>query len=489
MILTEYYTLIVLISVNQLSFLISGVTVTESTLAFMSFDKITNYDGQVKTFTIDQFEYKDSIFTDRNNLLTFSKLELNTNFSIAVSNIKFTNVTFAVKGNLMYFQHQLKNALTITNMELTDTKNAQIYVSALNPKNKQLPLNLWMTNVTTSNVNAGFSSLIQVYESSHVEINDSNLHTVFNFAEGAVLYSSGQLSEVILTNCTMLHNSAINGAVFKSEKNGVVKISDSQITNNFAIYGGVLVVTDGGRFEISGCKMTKNIALQTSLGQISDAPISSIVSNCEMYSNENFGKSYILKLVKASLDCKELCFLSSEYKEYLSSRQDLLNGLPSAYLFQLVSSNLEVTNSEISSQVGIFDVFVATLTVQNTVIKNCEFSGIPIQITDSIFNFENVTMKGLSGPVRSRNNYMIRGSLESTVFMKNIAYIDCSITMFFYQVSTVVINNITGSNLGRRSSIGRIEQGVNTTISNFSFEDLCKYFQTHKDIICVKFFV
>ena len=455
------------------NFIISNVTVSESTIPFLIFNKITNYANAVKTFTINQFEYKNSTFDQQNDLIQFSKLEHDVDFTIALTNIKFSDLEFAVKGNLMHFQHQLKNQLTISNLRITNTKNWHIVLAANNPQNKVLPLKVKITDFVTENVNAGFNSLMQVYQLSVLELHNSILHNVYNFGEGAVLLVSGQLSSTSFQNWSMQYNSAISGGVFKAEDNGAVQIYASQIANNFASVGGVFSMTNGGNSEIKRTLLRDNMAVQSPIGQVQDSYIASIVGNCTIYSNTHFEKQYVIDLITSSIDWKELCFLKTVYKQYLIDHQELIVDTASFYLFQLLSASFEINNNTlITSQESLVDAFVASITIHNTVIRDWVFNGIPIQITGSTLDFKDITMYNLD--TQTSKMRLITGTLDSTVYMTNIKYTNSDVPFFFFQGSTAHISNVTWAGLYFRTSVGRIEQGVNTTIEHFDIDDFGK---------------
>lgn len=273
--------------------LISNVIVSQAEQRFITFSKISNSVNSTKIFTFSNFEYKNSILYDKNNLIYFTKMELNTSFNFALTGIKFTNVTFPIKGNLIMIQHQLKNPLSIANLRVSNCKYGAIYMAAMNTQNKLLPTNILMTNLTTDKVNAGFQSFMQVYENTKLEIRDSSILYVFNFAEGAVLTAGYQQAEVNIYNTLIKFNSAIEGGVFKVQSSSIIRVYNSQILNNFAISAGVIKADNGGQFEINSSNITDNTSQQGLIGILYDAPIESVVRNCDIKNNKQYTKCKI----------------------------------------------------------------------------------------------------------------------------------------------------------------------------------------------------
>ena len=160
------------------NFVMNKVIVSQSVLAVLSFSKVVNPSSLSKTFTISNFQYTNSSFSDKNNLITFTKLEQSINFSIIMINITFNSVSFNVSGNLVSFQQQLSNFVTIYGFSVSSTTNANIYLEAVNKQNILLPVGVKISNLVTSNVNSGSNSFIEVYENSIINITSSTIQTI-----------------------------------------------------------------------------------------------------------------------------------------------------------------------------------------------------------------------------------------------------------------------------------------------------------------------
>ena len=163
---------------NGSNFLINKVTVTQSELAVLSFNKVVNPSSIASIFTISNFVYSNSSFADTNNLIEFSKLEQSISFSIVMSNITFNLVSFNVSGNLISFQQQLSNYVSISSLTITNTTNANIVLQAINKQNTQLPVGVIVSSLTTSNVNSGSSSLFVINDNAVLNVTNSTIQTI-----------------------------------------------------------------------------------------------------------------------------------------------------------------------------------------------------------------------------------------------------------------------------------------------------------------------
>jgi hypothetical protein len=95
---------------------LSNIKISNSSTPFMELSRITNYENSTGKLVIDGFDYSDSYIDTEIDLLSFIKLELETQFSIELKNLKFSNLQFELEGNLLSFKQQLQRPLTITNL-------------------------------------------------------------------------------------------------------------------------------------------------------------------------------------------------------------------------------------------------------------------------------------------------------------------------------------------------------------------------------------
>ena len=193
-----------ILSINSLllqdisSFKIDTVDISQSNVAFLGLTKVKVVTSTPSLFSIENFIYENSTFSSSNNLLYFSKLEQNINLTISMVNIQFKSIEFAFSGNLLSFQQQLSNAVQIQNLVISNTKNAYIFVKAFNTQDLSLPWQVVISNLTTSNVNAGYTSLVLVNDNSILNITNSSIANVFSYDNGAVLRSQSKTAIVNL---------------------------------------------------------------------------------------------------------------------------------------------------------------------------------------------------------------------------------------------------------------------------------------------------
>ena len=343
------------------NYVINNVTISQSNLAFLSFNKIVNTPTTSKTFTISNFQYSNSSFYGTNSIMSFSELEDNINFSIILSNIKFNTVSFNTSGNLLYFQQQLNSSLTITNLSVSNTNNAIILLDASNNQNTDLPVKVSVLNMTTSLISNNVDSLFTVADNVILYITSSTIQNITSGGIGAFWSVNSATSQVYVYSSTFKYNNATEGGVFNADS-GVIRAYNSQFLYNNASSSGLIKVTNSGWFELYSCTISSNYAQEAPISLLFDSSSTSVFNNCTISSN-NIGSN---------------------------------SGI-NTYPIQLISAEILITNNtSISNQYNIVSAFVSTVVIENSSLLSSSYNGTAVQTIGSTFNFTNITLKNLT---------------------------------------------------------------------------------------------
>ena len=344
------------------SFVINNMVVSHSQIAVIKFNKVVNASSLAKSFTISNFQYSNSSFSDSNNLISLSKLEQSINFTIILTNISFSLISFNVSGNLMSFQQQLSNYVSISSLTVTNTTNANILLQANNKQNTLLPVKVIISNLVTSNVNAGLSSFIIVNDNSNLNITSSTIKSITSLDIGGAISINTATTQVYIWNSTITSNTASEGGAFFVTNSGVIKAFTSQLTSNYAPSSGLIKVSNGGRFEFYGWTISSNYAAEAPIAILFDSSYPSILNSWAI-SNNTIGS-------------------------YSGGN---------SYPIQLISSAITITNStQISGQYNILSSFVSTITIQGSTLASSSFNGTAIQVIGSTLYFYNMSWNSLS---------------------------------------------------------------------------------------------
>jgi hypothetical protein len=454
--------------------LINNVIVSESDVAFLYLDKIVDYEGISKTFTISNFQYTNSYFSYKNNILTFTGMEYDTDFTITLSDIKFTNVSFYSTGNLLLLEQQLKNELLIPNLYARDIKNGHIYIETYSPTGTLLPTKVKFTNLTTDYINIGFRSFITVYESAEVSIYNSTIQYWFTTEEGGVLRAGSQRAIVNIYNSVFQFNSAIKGGVFYVESTSVIKLYNSNVTQNFGVSSGVIQAENHGYFEFYDSFIFSNNALAVTVAEIFDVALTPIISGCQIYSNVQLSKSTITTAITNSTNWSVICWLKTEFKNYLIANPSYLEQTSSLFMFQTISSSFTILgDSTIYTQPRILTSFVSTVTIQDSAIKSTRFSGSAIVVTTTTLNLNNMTMTNLTS---SSSSSIILTSQEAVLNINTLSYSNSTVSLYNLLSSSGTIENVSISKITTSSSIMKFEESTNATVKNVTMSSWTSYF-------------
>ena len=369
-------------------FKINSIVITSSKVAFISLDKASNYDQASNSFVISNFQYSDSYFDEANSLIWFDKLDFNTDFTILMINITFTNITFPVDGYLLNFQQQLKNPLTISNLTVSNVKNSRINIEAANSQLLTLPTQVMISSMNLNNINAGFSSFILLNGNSFLNITDSNIQYIYSFDSGSVMRITASNAQANIYNSAIQYNSAISGGLFLIENGGFTRVTNWSITYNFAIISGLINAQSNGYFELNNWRINSNSAVANQISQIFDVVFTPKLIGCSINSNTAITKSDVLSYMSNNINWGNIWFLNQNYKTYLQNNPAILDQTFSSFLIQTISASVIIDGgSIIESQDAVVDSFVSNVTIQNTKIQNCNIAGVSIQITAWFKNF------------------------------------------------------------------------------------------------------
>ena len=83
-----------------------------------------------------------------------------------------------------------------------------------------------------------------------------------------------------------MNNTAVQGSAFSIQEESVIKCYNCIFANNFASISGVIRVADNGYFELYSSQLYNNYASQSSISELFNSALTSIVDNTTIYGNE-----------------------------------------------------------------------------------------------------------------------------------------------------------------------------------------------------------
>ena len=449
------------------NFYINNIVITKSELAMLNINKISGVPRYSKYLNISNLEYSNSTFTDSNDIMTFTGMEQSIDFTISLTNIKFSSISFSTSGNLLLFQQQLSSPIVISSILLSNLTNAYILIEADDSHSLLLPTSIQASGMTISNVNAGYKSFINVMENSMLSITNSNINNVFSFDNGSVLRWSAKNSQVFFTNSVFKYNSAIQGGVFQVENDGIINLTNWTLSNNFAIQAGVVQAQNNGAFSFHYSTISSNYALSFPVGQCFDSILTSVFDNTTISSNTYYNKYSILALITNSTNWGTLCWVNTLFSNFLIMNSNLMDMTTSFYTIQLISSSLEISGmSTISNQMYIIDAFLSTIAIKNSTIRDTLLSGTGINVSASNLTISNMMMNNVS--TISFTYPFIQVALGSNLLMDSVNYVNSKAPLLTLIGSSWTISNLNSSNLSIFSHFVKLQQATNATFYNWN---------------------
>ena len=172
-------------------------------------------------FSIDDIIFQNCYYENKKNLIRFSSMETDQDFTFYLNNWKFSNITFLKKGNMILMQQQLLNRLVLQNSLFENIESGTIYIESANKQNTVLKTNVLMSNITFRNINDNDVSLIEIAEGGQLEITDSSFTAVSCFEEGGILFAGFQRTQTIIRNSNFTENASVQGGVIFGKRSFV----------------------------------------------------------------------------------------------------------------------------------------------------------------------------------------------------------------------------------------------------------------------------
>lgn len=453
---------------NALDSLIQDVTVESSSIGFLKFGLISGTPSEQIEFLLSGITYKNWEFSQPKDLIYFRNLETRQNIIFAFDDLEFRNIFFTSQGNLLKFNQQILNQLVIKNSVFEDIRAGVIYIESANKQTLEYETKIKLENVTFNDIDPNTGSLLIINEGGNLEIRDSTFTNIHCVGEGAVLYAGYQKAKTVIYNSKFMNNTSVQGSIFNIESESVVKVYDSEITNNFAIISGVIQANNNGYFEFYNWSIYENYALSSSVSQVFDVANTPVINGWTIHDN------LILSVTQLENELNSvwtyLCFMNEGFKEHLRDNPGLYTITTSKRVFQLISSNLLITNQTVIYNEGaLVDSFVSTLTIENSLFYDLETTSSAFTITSSTMIFQNTELHSISA---TDNLALLTVTLESSLMIDNIKFTNSELAFIACLNSESSITNLEISNVTSNPFVFRFEGSQNLSLTNWDVKNI-----------------
>ena len=123
------------------------------------------------------------------------------------------------------------------------------------------------------------------FEKSNIKFSNSTFTHIFGLSKGSVIWQS-KGSTLQMINCSFIENaSPFGGIASVAYSNAWLILKQCQIFNNFALESGVIAVDLEGSFEIQDSEIRDNYAYSNPISKILISSTENSISNSSLINN------------------------------------------------------------------------------------------------------------------------------------------------------------------------------------------------------------
>ncbi|CAI2367407.1 unnamed protein product [Moneuplotes crassus] len=365
------------------------ILVEQSTTQVVSVSKPDAYIDTTQSLLISNVTYRNSLITFSTDLIKIYKMATVGSYSIEMSSVTFTNLTFQLPSNLMHLQQQLKSQALIINLTIADVVNAGVTVQAYESNDFFNYTRIKFTNFRAINIDGGSRSLINIYRGADIEIIDSNFSFIGNYHQGAVLSAGKERAVAVLTNCTFFNNTSVEGAVFEAQAESNIVCRHCTFYNNFAIAGGVIKINGDGMFKLYNATIYNNVAMTGAVAELFSSQLLSVIDKSKIF--ENYG------ITKQQVEHEILMqnYIFDSFRSYLTNNSYLTLSDSAPGSFKIVLGKFAISNSELVYQTELIHGTGSSISISNSSIGDITLASHFAGISECDFSIINTSFDNI----------------------------------------------------------------------------------------------
>ena len=459
---------------STLDSMIAYVSTVGSEISIVKFATLTNSPPAQRNILFQNIQVSNTNYTTSRSLIDTSNVVSTQNVAITFIGVTFSSISFAVQGQLLQLKHQLASPVVVVNSTFTNLVSSIVNINSYGSKNASLNTKAQFSNWHFDTINSKYSSFIKTQNNAIAELGYSNFINIRTYEQAAVLYAGFEKTSVSFSHCMFANNSAVQGTVFVIESESVVNWANCTFVQNFAITGTVFQTSTNGYFVIADSNIYNNYAINNPVGELLDGANLCVISNSTVYSNQAMSVDTIKS--EFNIKCSQLWFVSQDFIQYVNNNALLVPSKYEISLIQLIVSSLSIqSGSKISNEQIMFNIFLSTLTISDSIITNVTNS---IQVSSSNMTIQNTQ---ISNVANSAGIDFIFVTLGSIFEMDSSMFSNSSSSLLNASNSQIKIGNATISRVNSPSklvqiaSCSRVDMAmlsvVNCTASDLVFFD------------------
>ena len=434
---------------STLDSMIAYVSTVGSEISIVKFGTLTNSPPAQRNILFQNIQVSNTNYTTSRSLIDTSNVVSMQNVAITFIGLTFSSISFAVQGQLLQLKHQLASPVVVVNSTFTNLVSSIVNIDSYGSKNASLNTKAQFSNWHFDIINSKYSSLIKTQSNAMAEFGYSNFTNIRTYEQAAVLYAGFEKTSVSFSHCMFANNSAVQGTVFVIESESVVNWANCTFVQNFAITGTVFQTSTNGYFVIADSNIYNNYAINNPVGELLDGANLCVISNSTVYSNQAMSVDTIKS--DFNIKCSQLWFVSQDFIQYVNNNALLVPSKYEISLIQLIVSSLSIqSGSKISNEQIMFNIFLSTLTISDSIITNVTNS---IQVSSSNMTIQNTQ---ISNVANSAGTDFIFVTLGSIFEMDSSMFSNSSSSLLNARNSQIKISNATISRVNSPSKLVQI---------------------------------
>ncbi|CAI2368858.1 unnamed protein product [Moneuplotes crassus] len=427
---------------GNLNSTIENVVISNCGISILSFGSMISNNSAPTSFEMSNITVKDSIYTSSRSIISTLNLVNDADFTFKINEFYSSNVTFLSTGNILLFAQSLANPIIMDNSVFSELESTAI--SIMNVKTIPNTVSeVSLSNCTFRNISSSLQPVVRISERAIASFTGSifdSISIVFD-RSGIIEASSNSIAKFINTNFT--NNAAVISTLLTIQSGAYVECNSCFARNNFGVRNTIFSVLSNGYFKFYDSEISENFGIQTPIGQLFDASQISIFDKTNIHNNSIVTPTDFLQ--ETSGNCSRLCFLKKDFTDYIKLSQ-LYNASEGSNIIEIVAGSLQFINgTQIYNQGEILNVFMASIRIEGSIIRDISFKNTPITATSSSIDLNNVTLVNIQD---NSGKEILLTNDESQIIMNNVTYEHSNTRLFRalsgeVSVQTAVIRNIS----------------------------------------------
>ena len=181
------------------TFEISNMTGYNSSISMLTVNSIIAPANTSQSLLISEVAYRDSVIQFPQDLIRFTRVEIETDFSVIIENLNMENIEFERYGNTLMLAHHNLVPIQISGVNFTNLVGSSLHIESNNRVNS-IKTMVNIDNMYANSCHGGTRSLINSYTGGQLEVRDSSFTNIDTFESGSIINGRFQDSTVDFYN-------------------------------------------------------------------------------------------------------------------------------------------------------------------------------------------------------------------------------------------------------------------------------------------------